>query len=351
MLTSELADLLEMVDLQRGEIVPCLLGDPGIGKTQGIYEFARKHNRNVVEIIASQIMPSEVSGITMPDPETKSMQIFDHARLASLKDGDILFFDELLQAPQAVLSACLTLIQERRMMSGKMLPDIMIVAAANPLRSPTLMAESIRQRFMFIDMKWDAKAWQEYVVQKYDIRPSNSLIAAIESSWSDADKWNRLTPRTATKLLAWGKTLDEEQLPLFKKTIIQMFNNERVAKEFVRLIKPSKDEGQEDNAELFSTAIKAFCDAVWKIESHEKQMPLAEAQLTETKERLKYLQARMSWANFDVLINHMDGYRLNLSTTDFMSLMKTLCDEIDDFFGIKSGKTKETWELTMAVTY
>ncbi len=224
MKTSQLATFLEIVDKKRSEIVPCLMGDPGIGKTQGIYEFAKKHDRKVVEIIASQIMPSEVSGITMPDAETKSMQVFDHARLSSLRDGDILFFDELLQAPQAVLSACLTLIQERRMMSGKTLPDIMIVAAANPLRSPTLIAESIRQRFMFINMKWDHEAWESYVEQAYGVRPTGKLVSLIESSDADSDKWNRLTPRTATKLIAWYKELmSDEELSLFRETISTMF--------------------------------------------------------------------------------------------------------------------------------
>lgn len=229
MLTSKLPALLEIVDKKRDEIVPCLLGNPGIGKTQGIYEFAKAHDRQVVEIIASQIMPSEVSGITMPDADTKSMQVFDHARLSSLKDGDILFFDELLQAPQAVLSACLTLIQERRMMSGKKLPDIMIVAAANPLRSPTLIAESIRQRFMFIELDWDSEAWRDYVHDKYGCQPTARLITLIDAAIKGSDKWNNLTPRTATKLLAWyQKCEDESERMLFKDALQTMFNNDSV---------------------------------------------------------------------------------------------------------------------------
>lgn len=229
MLTSKLPALLEIVDKKRDEIVPCLLGNPGIGKTQGIYEFAKAHDRQVVEIIASQIMPSEVSGITMPDSDTKSMQVFDHARLSSLKDGDILFFDELLQAPQAVLSACLTLIQERRMMSGKKLPDIMIVAAANPLRSPTLITESIRQRFMFIELDWDSEAWCDYVESKYGCRPTTRLITLINAASKSSDKWNNLSPRTATKLLAWyQKCEDESERMLFKDALQTMFNNDSV---------------------------------------------------------------------------------------------------------------------------
>lgn len=94
----------------RSFIVPCLEGPPGIGKTAAIKQAAEELKEQgatgkVVTIIASQILPNEVSGITMPVPEEKAMEIFDHYRLSSLRDGDILFFDELLEADQMVLSA------------------------------------------------------------------------------------------------------------------------------------------------------------------------------------------------------------------------------------------------------
>lgn len=263
MLTSKLPALLEIVDKKRDEIVPCLLGNPGIGKTQGIYEFAKAHDRQVVEIIASQIMPSEVSGITMPDSDTKSMQVFDHARLSSLKDGDILFFDELLQAPQAVLSACLTLIQERRMMSGKKLPDIMIVAAANPLRSPTLIAESIRQRFMFIELDWDSEAWCDYVHDKYDCQPTARLVTLINAAAKNSDRWNNLTPRTATKLLAWYQQCeDESERILFKDTLNTMFNSDSVFMQIELSCKSSSTEDNVENAYLIHQMATALTELV-----------------------------------------------------------------------------------------
>ena len=358
MLTSKLADLLEMVDLKRSEIVPCLLGDPGIGKTQGIYEFARKHNRNVVEIIASQIMPSEVSGITMPDQETKSMQIFDHARLASLKDGDILFFDELLQAPQAVLSACLTLIQERRMMSGKMLPDIMIVAAANPLRSPTLIAESIRQRFMFVEMEWDKDAWCDYIKRTYEVSPRSTLMASISTSHSDADKWNRLTPRTATKLIAWGKTLSDEQIPLFKETIIKMFDNSRIANDIVLSIHPPKVESAEDNSELFSLAIKAFTRSVWNVfKKYDIEYKLVK-DTNGTVPILKAIERRLS--NDDIIernlilsfINHIENKkRLSMSMSEFTNHLENICETIAENYKLPSNAIRDEWMIETASTY
>lgn len=206
--------LIEAADRRRDEIVLCLMGLPGIGKTQAIERFARDHGRNVVHIIASQIMPNEVSGMTMPDPETHTMQVFDHARLGHLRDGDIVFFDELLKGQQQVLNACLTLIQERRLMSGERLPDVLIVAATNPLASAKQLPVEIRQRFMFVSVEWDEDEWKSYMSEAYGIVPVISMLSNIENELDrisrGVDKWNVLTPRSATKLLLWADSVRDD---------------------------------------------------------------------------------------------------------------------------------------------
>lgn len=204
---SEVTKLIEAADKLRGEVVLCLMGEPGIGKTESIERFAREHGRKVVHIIASQILPNEVSGMTMPDQESHTMDVFDHVRLGHMEDGDILFFDELLKGQTQVLNACLTLIQERRMMSGKKLPDILIVAAANPLATPAKLPPEIRQRFMFVDMEWDTNEWIEYMKGKgfMNVKSLIKMAALIEKSMAEdwSRTWNILTPRTATKLCEW----------------------------------------------------------------------------------------------------------------------------------------------------
>lgn len=199
--------LIEAADRCRKEIVLCLLGKPGIGKTEAVERFARDHGRDVVHIIASQILPSEVSGMTMPNQETKSMDIFDHYRLSHMKDGDILFFDELLKGQQQVLNACLTLIQERRLMSGTKLPDVLVIAAANPLATPAQLPVEIRQRFLFVDVEWDEHGWINYMkaLGFKDYNELAKLAIKVKASLDQTDRWNTLTPRTATKLCLWLK--------------------------------------------------------------------------------------------------------------------------------------------------
>ena len=221
MYNDDVYDLIEAADKCRKEIVLCLLGKPGIGKTEAVERFARDHNRNVVHIITSQILPSEVSGMTMPNQETRSMDVFDHYRLSHMKDGDILFFDELLKGQQQVLNACLTLIQERRLMSGTELPDVLIIAAANPLASPTQLPLEIRQRFMFVEVNWDHSEWIEYMMDLgfENERVLSKLGDKIYTGLDSVKTWNTLTPRTATKLCMWMRESRSLQVELYIRNV------------------------------------------------------------------------------------------------------------------------------------
>lgn len=218
--------LIEAADRCRKEIVLCLLGKPGIGKTEAVERFAKDHGRNVVHIIASQILPSEVSGMTMPNQETRSMDIFDHYRLSHMEDGDILFFDELLKGQQQVLNACLTLIQERRLMSGTKLPDVLVIAAANPLATPLQLPLEIRQRFMFVNVEWNRLRWCEYMESLgfKEEKFIEKLSRCVERKIGSDDAWNTLTPRTATKLCLWLR--DSGNDPSVRSFIISSFGSD-----------------------------------------------------------------------------------------------------------------------------
>ena len=225
LLTSQIEDLMEAVDRARSKIVPCLMGPSGIGKTEGIEAFAKRHDRQVVHLIASQVLPTEVSGMTMPNQETHSMDVFDHSRISHMRDGDILFLDELLKGQQQVLSACLTMVQERRLMSGTPLPDVIIVAAANPLASPKMLPLEIRQRFLFVDVEFDKRSWCSYMQGRGVPRPEN-VIDRLETRHEGSD-WNTLTPRTATKLMLWLRDVaGTESETTVRRVIRGMFGGE-----------------------------------------------------------------------------------------------------------------------------
>jgi hypothetical protein len=184
----------------RQTIIPLFVGNPGIGKSATIYEFAKEKKANIVEFIVSQMSPFEISGIAMADKESNRMKYYDFDRLLSLKDGDILFLDELLNGNPVVMNACLTLLQQRITISGKPLPDIMIVAAAN-FQGQTPITPQIKERFVWYTLNVDEKEWSEYLMNKYNVTNvmCESFLKLIKEEKFDVNNFN--TPRSIDKAI------------------------------------------------------------------------------------------------------------------------------------------------------
>jgi hypothetical protein len=184
----------------RKSIVPLFIGNPGLGKTVMIEQFAKDNGANLVELITSQMSPFEISGIAMPDKDTKKMTYYNFDRLEDLKDGDILFFDELLNGNPIVLNACLTILEQRRFISGKPLPDIMIIAAANP-QGMVPLTPQIKERFVWYYVKFDNKMWVDYMIESKRItRKIGNQLASIIKDEKFTDN-NFHTPRSVDKAI------------------------------------------------------------------------------------------------------------------------------------------------------
>ena len=182
----------------RKSIVPLFIGNPGLGKTVMIDEFAKEKGVTLVELITSQMSPFEISGIAMPDKDTKQMMYYNFDKLENLKDGDILFFDELLNGNPIVLNACLTILEQRKFISGKPLPDIMIVAAANP-QGMVPLTPQIKERFVWYNVKYDEPMWVEYMMKKYSVTKTigKKLSGLITNESFSSNNFN--TPRSLDK--------------------------------------------------------------------------------------------------------------------------------------------------------
>jgi len=251
--TNMVRPILETMYDNRQELVPCFIGAPGIGKTQGLYEFARDKGVNVVTFILSNTVPSEISGIRMPDQESKKLEVFDDSRMASLKDGDILFFDEILEAPPMIWSACLTLIQDRIMASGRKLPDVFIVAASNPVASPGVIPASTRDRFQFIELRYDSSHWRSWFKEKFGVDPK--IIA--DQIQEDSDQYNILTPRRVVKLYTWLKQAESDaEIDIIARSISAMFDS-RIYDLLSRIVNQVKTPQRQIKEALESMSIAA----------------------------------------------------------------------------------------------
>ena len=201
---------LDILDQHRDEMALALMSDPGLSKTSQCKQWCEEHGRQYFEFITSQRMPSEISGMAMPDADTKRMKIYDFDYLLDMKDGDVLAFDEFTNGNIMTLNACLTLIQERNMMSGRKLPSILIVAMGNPQGKCDMLPQT-KQRFLWLNVKFDEDAWCEWVKKELNVVPTRKLINIIKDTYKNGfgiQDYNYMTARTVTNLLKLAKTVN-----------------------------------------------------------------------------------------------------------------------------------------------
>lgn len=195
---------LDVLDAHRDFLALGMMSAPGLSKTSQINQWAEEHGRRVFELIISQRMPSEISGMPMPNSNTQKMEIYDFNTLLEMKDGDILFFDEFTNGNIQTLNACLTLIQDRMMLSGKKLPSVLIVAAGNPQGSCELLPQT-KQRFFWTNVTFSPEMWAAYIWKTHRIFPTGRLLEHIKETYTrnrfDRTTYNYFTARTAENVL------------------------------------------------------------------------------------------------------------------------------------------------------
>lgn len=245
--------LLDTSWLMRDQIVPCLVGPPGIGKTAAVMKHAKAHGSKVVKIVASRCVPSETVGMTMPDHEHHGMTIYNSMQLGSLRDGDILFLDELLEAEQFVLSTLLTVIESREMADGTPLPDIQIIAATNDTIPSEQLRDNIKQRFMFQRFSMDRGQTADYIHEVTGMEVSDRLLNMLKEK---GDGYNFMTPRSLTKLFMWMDAAPEDKVDEVTKVINDIWSS-TVGTEIAKARK-ERDKHTKDPAQQVRDAVKDY---------------------------------------------------------------------------------------------
>jgi len=182
----------------RRTTIPLFMSNPGMGKSTIIRNFAESKGVGFKKITLSQRMPNEVVGGLMPDKDTKKWEVYDTHELSDLKDGDILFFDEVFNGTlKQTLDAVLNLLQDRALPSGKKLADIMIVAASNPQGLINLTPQ-IKERFVRYDLIFNSEEYKDLLENRYGMPRSisSNLCSLINREKFDSAEWNFKTPRS-----------------------------------------------------------------------------------------------------------------------------------------------------------
>jgi len=183
--------------------VPLFMSNPGLCKTIIAKEFANSKAVNMLKITLSQRLPNEVVGMMMPNVKSGKLEVFDSYELEKLKDGDILFLDELLNGTlKQTLDAVLNLLEDRTLPSGQKLANVMIIAASNP-QGLINITPQIKERFIRYDLKFNSNEFKDYLKCKYGMNSSisNNICTLINKEKFDNDSWNYVTPRSIEKAI------------------------------------------------------------------------------------------------------------------------------------------------------
>lgn len=209
---SVINDCLDISAIAPKESIFCFIGSQGLGKTACVKQWCEKNGRRLVPFSLVQRGPIELSGMFMPDDEARKMKIYDCETLSSLTDNDVLFFDELFESSPEVQAACLTILQERELLSGKKLPDNLIICAAtNRSSSPECIKDNFKDRFEFVEISFNFHQWKAWVEKNLNIMLPNDIKDVICLD-DKTDVWNVFTPRTVYKwIVRWIKATDKQK--------------------------------------------------------------------------------------------------------------------------------------------
>ena len=203
-------DVIRECTINHGaSIVPLLLGETGIGKTELVKEYCRDHGLTLITIHVSQIEPSDLTGLYkinrygktdncqpswLPWLEVESFekikaagQVTDH-ELKTLEqglvnpNGGIVFLDEVNRGHEDIRQSLYQLINERKMHTFELPYNYTIVAAANPSKGYETydFDRALVNRFAWIDFQPEAKESVNYLMDKYPTSPVCQWLKANE---------------------------------------------------------------------------------------------------------------------------------------------------------------------------
>jgi hypothetical protein len=181
---------MRAVELAYRSGVPALLwGPPGVGKTASLRALGARLGVPVVEVITSIREPSDFLGL----PVVVDGRVVYHppAWVEELRDGGILFFDEISTAPPAVQAALLRVVLERRVGEHQLPDTVWVVAAANPPDQAAGgwdLAPPLANRFIHLTWRHDAMRWAEEFPSYFATSAAASARVAVRPG-VDAAAW------------------------------------------------------------------------------------------------------------------------------------------------------------------
>ena len=182
--------VIRLIQLQ---LVPMIVGSPGVGKSGIVHEIAKEFNLAVIDLRLSQCDPTDLSGFpNIIDTKDKNGKVIDrrsaylpmaHFPLegdalplddkGSERGGWLLFLDEMNSAAPAVQAAAYKLVLDRMVGDKRLHDNVAIVAAGNRETDGAIvesMSTALQSRMVHLDLSVDNNDWVKWALT-HDVDP------------------------------------------------------------------------------------------------------------------------------------------------------------------------------------
>jgi hypothetical protein len=264
--TQTLIDVIS-VDLDM-EIVPALMGEPGIGKSSFVEELARSMNTKAFVLPCNQLADkADLTGarlVPTADGKSYSQVFYPHHvvqeaieyALVNPRENPVLFLDEINRTTPDVTSAALTLVTLRRLGSVALPDNLRLMIAGNNKGNVTTLDEASLSRFALYNVEpdaatlvnllgddlnpWVAKVLTQYPHLVFQKSAPNGLVvdgdaddddktaqASVADLFDSGEEMLQLTtPRTIDAVSRWLNKVKNETLQEYLQTPVSIEGRE-----------------------------------------------------------------------------------------------------------------------------
>ena len=155
-----------------------LWGPPGVGKSQGVKEVAKKIGArtgkkvSVIDVRLLLFNPVDLRGIPTAN-EDKTLAVWLKPKIFDMSPDDdvvnILFLDEISAAPPSVQAAAYQITLDRTVGEHKLPDNCIVIAAGNRVTDKSVaynMPRALANRLCHIEIKGDTDSWHDWAVKK-----------------------------------------------------------------------------------------------------------------------------------------------------------------------------------------
>jgi hypothetical protein len=193
-------------------------GQPGIGKSALVQQFAGDLGLDCVSLLGTQLAPEDIVGVPQITPDGKSR--FNPPEQIARDDAYCLFLDELNGSSHEVQKAFYSLIHDRRIGSYHLPHGSVIIGAGNRTEDSAIvkkMSSALLNRMVHVHLQVSHRDWLHWaqgagvhplVLQYIQTRPDHLRVAPPkhETPFSTPRSWHMLSDI----LFSYGEQLNKE---------------------------------------------------------------------------------------------------------------------------------------------